>query len=235
MYIISIAKELLKPLAAGVVKQRSQSGVNLSYVEAWYVIEQLNEVFGFDGWDRQTINLQLIQSDQNQKGTPRVAYIAQCVLTVRFKNDTGEVETVTRYGTGFGNGFDSDPGKAHESAVKEAESDAMKRAAMTLGYRFGLALYDKSQSHVSNVVDTDDAKKLLQEKAMDRWKVLGGTPDQLKQLIKTLKDSKVKNEGAADFIMTIMSEGVNDLQGVYDYALTQFKIDPPFLLGGSAS
>jgi recombination DNA repair RAD52 pathway protein len=37
--------------------------------------------------------------------------------------------------------------------MKEAETDAMKRAAITFGDRFGLALYDKSQSHV----DYDEA------------------------------------------------------------------------------
>ena len=38
-----------------------------------------------------------------------------------------------------------DLGQAHESALKEAETDAMKRALMTFGNPFGLALYDKQQ------------------------------------------------------------------------------------------
>ena len=42
---------------------------------------------------------------------------------------------------------------AHESAVKEAESDAMKRALMTFGNHFGLALYDKEQSNVEHKPD----------------------------------------------------------------------------------
>ena len=36
-------------------------------------------------------------------------------------------------------------GQAHESAIKEAETDSMGRALMTLGNPFGLALYDKQQ------------------------------------------------------------------------------------------
>ena len=39
-------------------------------------------------------------------------------------------------------------GEAHESALKEAETDAMKRALATFGNLFGLALYDKEQSGV---------------------------------------------------------------------------------------
>jgi hypothetical protein len=42
-----------------------------------------------------------------------------------------------------------DLGLAHESAIKEAETDAMKRALVTFGNAFGLALYDKSQRQVS--------------------------------------------------------------------------------------
>ena len=224
----TLTQALKQPLDSSVVKEREQSGIKLSYVESWYVIGQLNEVFGFDGWDRETVSLTCIQQDTNQKGTPRVAYTAQCVITVRFP----EGQVVKRVGTGFGNGFDSDPGKAHESAIKEAESDAMKRAAMTLGHRFGLALYDKAKA---NVINVDDAAKLLKQKAVDRWTFIGGTPDQWKQLSKTLKDSKVANDGIVDFIMATFQEGVADLQGVYDYALSQFKIDPPFILGGSAS
>ncbi len=36
-------------------------------------------------------------------------------------------------------------GEARESALKEAETDAMKRALTTFGNPFGLALYDKEQ------------------------------------------------------------------------------------------
>ena len=41
--------------------------------------------------------------------------------------------------------IDADLGQAHESAIKEAETDSMGRALMTLGNPFGLALYDKQQ------------------------------------------------------------------------------------------
>jgi hypothetical protein len=42
-----------------------------------------------------------------------------------------------------------DLGLAHESAIKEAETDAMKRALVTFGNPFGLALYGRSQRQVS--------------------------------------------------------------------------------------
>jgi hypothetical protein len=57
---------------------------------------------------------------------------------------------VIREGSGAGHGIDVDLGQAHESALKEAETDAMKRALMTFGNPFGLALYDKQQREVSS-------------------------------------------------------------------------------------
>jgi len=42
-----------------------------------------------------------------------------------------------------------DQGLAHESALKEAETDAMKRALMTFGNAFGLARDDKQQRQVA--------------------------------------------------------------------------------------
>jgi hypothetical protein len=58
---------------------------------------------------------------------------------------------VARDGSGAGHGIDVDLGQAHESALKEAETDAMKRALMTFGNPFGLALYDKEQRAVGEV------------------------------------------------------------------------------------
>ena len=49
-----------------------------------------------------------------------------------------------------GHGIDSDLGLAHESALKEAETDTTKRALMTFGNPFVLALYDKQQRQVSD-------------------------------------------------------------------------------------
>lgn len=69
-----------------------------------------------------------------------------CRVRVCVRNETG---TVVREGTGSGTGFGYNLGEAHESALKEAESDAMKRALVTFGSQFGLALYDKRRAEVA--------------------------------------------------------------------------------------
>jgi hypothetical protein len=77
-----------------------------------------------------------------------VTYIARVRITV----NAGAQGWLIREGTGAGHGIDVDLGLAHESAIKEAETDAMKRALVTFGNPFGLALYDKQQRQVSGHV-----------------------------------------------------------------------------------
>lgn len=141
--------ELEKPLEGKYVKTRNQSGVNLSYIESWHVIKRANELFGFDGWSRITKRLDCVVNDTYQKNGKemyRVSYVATVTVIV---------DGVSRDGTGAGHGFGQSPTDAHESAVKEAESDAMKRAFMTFGNQFGLALYDKEQKEVDYTPEPD--------------------------------------------------------------------------------
>jgi hypothetical protein len=73
---------------------------------------------------------------------------------VRITIGEGPGAQVIREGSGAGHGIDADLGQAHESALKEAETDAMKRALMTFGNPFGLALYDKQQREVTQSAAT---------------------------------------------------------------------------------
>jgi DNA repair and recombination protein RAD52 len=128
------------------VRTRSQSGRQLCYVEGWHVIAEANRIFGFDGWDRETAELKCVSEREREIGKEKapgfgVSYMAKVRV---------QVGTTVREGCGVGHGIDRDLGQAHESALKEAETDAMKRALMTFGNPFGLALYDKEQAHVSD-------------------------------------------------------------------------------------
>lgn len=141
-----IETELKKKLNPKHVKTRQKGNANLSYIEAWQCIEEANNVFYHDGWNRQTIYNKevcrypyMIGKDKYQSEGHKVGYEAKVLITV------GDI---TREGTGHGSGIAKDLFDAIESAAKEAESDAMKRALMTFGYRFGLALYDKAQANV---------------------------------------------------------------------------------------
>lgn len=136
--------ELVKPLDPAKVKARKQGGTNVSYVEAFHVIAEANRIFGHDGWTRETLDLRCIAEreaviGEYKKPGWRVTYIARVRVVAG---------GVTREGSGAGHGIGVDLGEMHESALKEAETDAMKRALMTFGWTFGLALYDKSRENV---------------------------------------------------------------------------------------
>lgn len=135
------------------------------YLEAWHAIAEANRIFGYDAWDRETIEMRLVQEETTKIGRKegfagydgyRIAYVARVRITVR----AGE-STVVRQGTGYGSGIDRDLGSAHESAVKEAESDAMKRALVTFGNQFGLALYDKEQTQVDRTDEPEAPQQRL--------------------------------------------------------------------------
>lgn len=138
--------ELDAPLAASKVKQRKQGGRDVSYVEGWHCIQEANRIFGFDKWTRETVDIRCVSERERTIGGGKaegfaVSYIARVRITV---------DGVVREGCGAGHGIDRDLGQAHESAIKEAETDAMKRALMTFGNTFGLALYDKEQANVAD-------------------------------------------------------------------------------------
>lgn len=138
--------DLTAPLDRASVATRQQAGQTLSYVTAWHVIAEANRIFGFDGWTRETVELRQLGEPRTVDNKVRVGYSARVRVTVY----AGE-RVIIREGCGFGQGIDKDQDQAHESALKEAESDAMKRALMTFGNQFGLALYDKAQTNVADV------------------------------------------------------------------------------------
>jgi DNA recombination protein Rad52 len=137
-------KLLQAPLSSANVKTRKQAGRTLSYIEGWVAIAEANRIFGHDGWDRETIyckevSRQEVTIGQQQKPGWKVGYEAKVKIYV---------DGVTREGTGHGSGMMTDLFDCIESAAKEAETDGMKRALMTFGNPFGLALYDKEQKNV---------------------------------------------------------------------------------------
>lgn len=125
------------------VRTRRSGDGDLSYIEGWFAIAEANRIFGFDAWDRETLELSCLWQGRAQ-GQASCSYSARVRITVR----AAEMRLV-REGCGFGMGSGTTLGEAHEKALKEAETDAMKRALVTFGNRFGLALYDRDRRGVS--------------------------------------------------------------------------------------
>jgi hypothetical protein len=162
---------LSAPLDRAKVRQREQGRSSVSYLEGWQVIAEANRIFGFDGWQRETVALRCVNQSERTigaRGTSRdqrpgwgVTYTARVRITV----GEGTGAQLIREGSGAGHGIDTDLGQAHESALKEAETDAMKRALMTFGNPFGLALYDKQQREVTGAAGGGGARPAIQPEA----------------------------------------------------------------------
>ena len=117
------------------VRTREANGRELFYIEGWYAITEANRIFGFDGWNRETLESKCVLAREN-RGTFLAIYVARVRITVH-----ADGATIIREGHGTGEGRGATPGEVHDIALKAAETDATKRALATFGKPFGLALY----------------------------------------------------------------------------------------------
>jgi Rad52/22 family double-strand break repair protein len=117
------------------VRTREAHGRELTYLEGWYAISEANRIFGFDGWNRETVESRCVLAREN-RGTFLAVYIARVRVTVH-----ADGATIIREGHGTGEGHGTSPGEVHDIALKAAETDATKRALATFGKPFGLELY----------------------------------------------------------------------------------------------
>lgn len=124
-------------------------GRTLSYLSQDDVKRCANEIFGHGRWGYETLELVLIaeeevkrvrgEGDQRVEETGlRVAYRAHVKAWV-----ADEPGTYTDWGYGEDISYTSTV-QQHELAVKEAVSDAVKRALAALGNQFGLQLYHEA-------------------------------------------------------------------------------------------
>ena len=128
-------RKLQRDVKTADVRKREVNGRELSYIEGWHAVAEANRIFGFDGWNRETVDSKCILSREN-RGEFNVIYIAKVRITVR-----AETELVVREGFGTGDAKCATLGEAHDKAIKTAETDATKRALATFGKPFGLSLY----------------------------------------------------------------------------------------------
>lgn len=116
------------------IKERKTDFGAVKYLEAWMVIDQLNETFGYDGWSFDIDRLDLDPTGQ--------FYVCRAMLRVKAldisRSDVG-VSSIAKK-----RDAEASP-DAHDTAIKGAVSDCLKRCARTLGKRFGNELYEKEK------------------------------------------------------------------------------------------
>jgi len=111
------------------------------YLEGWDVIAAANVYFGFDGWSTEVLSIGLATSMNVERGRDsRLQEVSIYMARVAVK--AGGV-THTDVGTGVTGG---ESPEAHETAIKGAVTDGIKRAMRAFGSQFGNDLYDKGRS-----------------------------------------------------------------------------------------
>jgi len=165
--------------------------LKLAYIESWHVIREANRIFDYD-WSSETIKMDLVHADNFC-----VTYIARVRVIVNGIVKEG-------YGAGHGRGERVPAGDKHESAVKEAESDARKRALMQFGDQFGLSLYDKEKNWqkttppVNNDLDSNTTPTKTKQQPLKSDVIPDALSNQEKQMIlkelKQLAESKDEKE-----------------------------------------
>lgn len=207
--------ELQKKLDASHVKPPQQFGPKGDYLEGWHVIAEANRIFGFDGWGYEAIETKCVSEaprkiGKQQKDGWGVTYTSRVRVTVG---------AVVREDFGAGHGYDVDAGLAHESAVKEAVTDALKRCLRTFGNPFGLALYDKSRVNVEHAADgagdpqasKADARPVYQTLQTDMRRI--GTKDDLRRWFVDPEVKELRAKLPADWDKNLKQE-------MADYAAT---------------
>lgn len=173
-----IAAELAKDLARALVKPPPQ-GKYGEYISAFDVITTANKIFGWDGWAYAVDRLEQTNCGEvektNRDGEAYMQWEIGYMAVVRVSVCRGGI--VGRQDVGHGQGHSKSLGDAHDSAMKEAVTDALKRALRTFGNPLGLALYDKTKAHVS------DNPNAAEERGAN---IAAITPDQIERTIEQM-------------------------------------------------
>lgn len=118
-----ISTKLKQTIPDSLIKKRAgPGGTKLSYISGGICLNNLNEVFGFNGWSSKVKKTDIFEKD----GSYQVVVLMQ--ITLR--------DGTTRQDYGFGSSKND-----IEKAIKEATTDATKRAAHQFGNYLGGQLY----------------------------------------------------------------------------------------------
>ena len=139
-------RALEEPLDPALVSHRKgRAGRTYSYLEGHTVIDEANRIFGHGGWGYELMGdvvLREVEQADAKTGELRRfrAYTAVVRVTVPGAQDRTDV--------GF-HAVAEDNADGHETAVKGAVTDGMKRALRSFGQRFGNGLYGDQPEEAS--------------------------------------------------------------------------------------
>ncbi len=114
----------LRAFKASLNHDAPPEGLGRALQALWH---EAKRIFGYDAWDRETVHVACVWQGVTQ-GLKGCSNVARVRIRVRAGDDI-----IVREGSGSGHGMGQTVGEAHESAIKEAKTDAIKRALVTFG------------------------------------------------------------------------------------------------------
>ncbi|KAG0704949.1 Rad52/22 family double-strand break repair protein-domain-containing protein [Suillus ampliporus] len=152
--IATLQAKLNKKLGPEYISQRPGpgGGPKLTYAEGWKIINIANEVFGFNGWSSQIINMTTDYMDCNEE-SKRYNVGVSCIVRVTLSCGVHHEDV------GYGAAENSkSKAQAIDKSKKEAVTDAVKRALRNFGALLGNCLYDKSYTQEITKIKVPPAK-----------------------------------------------------------------------------
>ena len=143
----AVTQALAQPLDSALVSQRKgRGGRTFDYLEGHVVIDQANRIFGFGGWGYELVSdvtLRTIETVDPQTGEVRTAKAYSAPVRVSVAG------ALPRTDVGFHPVTEDNP-DGHDTAIKAAVTDGMKRAFRSFGCQFGNGFYgDQSSANAS--------------------------------------------------------------------------------------
>ena len=124
-----------------VARRKGGKGQSVPYLEGYQAINQANRIFGYGRWGAEVVGpIGYRELGRVDKKTGEVQPVGMYWATVRVQ----VAGCAPRSDVGCGFTTDDSP-EAHDTAIKAAVTDAMKRALRQFGDQFGNALYDRNQ------------------------------------------------------------------------------------------
>ena len=135
--VLDLLSEKLDPKL--IARRKGPNGKIVRYLEGWQAIRQANKLFGYDNWGAELvgpIDYRELHHSTTKSGdiATRGLYTATVRVRVRGclpKSDTGCAFTV------------DETAEAHETAVKAAVTDGIKRTFRQFGDQFANQLYER--------------------------------------------------------------------------------------------
>ena len=131
-------RALSQDLDPSLVRQRrGRAGRVYNYLEGHSVIDQANRIFGYGGWGynlQGDVTLRRMESTDPRTGEMKVSYGYSAPVRVTV------VGAQPRTDIGF-HAIVEDTPDGHDTAIKGAVTDGMKRALRSFGVQFGNSLY----------------------------------------------------------------------------------------------